>query len=89
MEDPVTAYRRQEQEKGFLAKMKYASGDFNRWTTRFEDQMETCETVGVPFSDEAKIHYFADNLKDTVYDLRRDHGELHELEYESPVPENL
>ena len=29
--------------------------------------METCETVGVALSDEAKIHYFADNLYDTIF----------------------
>ena len=64
----------------FLAKMKHVSGDFNRWITRFEDQMETCETVGVALSDEAKIHYFV---------LRGNQGDLHDLEHESPVPKNL
>ena len=47
--------------------MKNVSGDFNRWITRFEDQVETCETVGVALSDEAKIHHFTDNLNDTIF----------------------
>ena len=67
MEDLVLVYQRQEQEKEFLAKMKHVSGDFNRWITRFQDQMETCKTVGVPLSDEAKIHYSADNLNATIF----------------------
>ena len=34
---------------------------------KFEDQVETCETVGVALSDEAKIHYFMNNLNDTIF----------------------
>ena len=59
-------YQRQEQEKEFLAKMKHVSGDFNRWITRFKDQMRTCETIGVTLSDEGKVHFFTDNLNDTI-----------------------
>ena len=42
--------------------MKPVSGDFNKWITRFEDQAETCATVGAVLTDEAKIHYFMTNL---------------------------
>ena len=40
-------FEMQEQEKGYHSKMKHISGDFNRWITRFEDQLEACETIGV------------------------------------------
>ena len=43
------------------------TGDFNRWITRFEDQMETCETIGVELSEEAKILYFMNNLNDSIF----------------------
>ena len=42
-DDRVLMFVKQEQEKEYLSKMKHISGDFNRWITRFEDQMETCE----------------------------------------------
>ena len=42
--DRVLLYEKQEQEKDYLSKMKHVSGDFNRWITRFEDQIETCES---------------------------------------------
>ena len=44
-DDLVLIYERQEKEKEYLSKMKHISGDFNRWITRFQDQIETCETV--------------------------------------------
>ena len=47
--------------------MKHVSGDFNRWITRFEDQIEACETVRVDLSEEARILYFMNNLNDTVF----------------------
>ena len=47
--------------------MKHVSGDFNRWITRFEDQIETCETIGVELSEGAKILYFMNNLKDSTF----------------------
>ena len=37
-----------------LGSLETATGDFNRWITRFEDQMETYETIGVELSEEAK-----------------------------------
>ena len=43
--DRVLLYEKQEQEKDYLSKMKHVSGDFNRRITRFEDQIETCETI--------------------------------------------
>ena len=38
-DDRVLMFEKQEQEKDYLSKMKHISGDFNRWITRFEDQM--------------------------------------------------
>ena len=84
VDDPVLVYERQEQEKEYLSKMKHVAGDFNRWITRFEDHVETCETVGVAMSDEAKIHYFMNNLNDTIFGI-----EFYELEHDIPVPEEL
>ena len=43
--DRVLLYEKQKQEKDYLSKMKHVSGDFNRRITRFEDQIETCETI--------------------------------------------
>ena len=80
------AYQRQEQEKEFLAKMKHVSGDFNRWITRFEDQMETCDTVGVPLSVVGRGEDPLFRGQFERYHLRRDQGELHELEHEAAVP---
>ena len=65
--DRVLMYEKQEQEKDYLSKMKHFTGDFNRWITRFEDQMETCETIGVDLSEEAKILYFMNNLNDSSF----------------------
>ena len=39
-------------------------GDFNLWITRFEDQMEFCETIGLELPEEAKVLYFMNNLND-------------------------
>ena len=60
-------YEKQEQEKEYLSKMKHTAGDFNRWITRSEDQMETCETIGVELSEEAKVLYFMNNLNDSIF----------------------
>ena len=65
--DRVLMYEKQEQEKEYISKMKHTAGDFNRWITRFEDQIETCETIGVELSDDAKILYFTNNLNDTIF----------------------
>ena len=54
-DDPVLIYERQEQEKEVLSKLKHTYGDFNKWITLFEDQITTCETVGVELSEEAKM----------------------------------
>ena len=43
--DRVLLYEKQKQEKDYLSKMKHVPGDFNRRITRFEDQIETCETI--------------------------------------------
>ena len=43
------------------------SGDFNRWITRFEDQVKVCETIGVVLTEEAKVFYFMNNLNDTIF----------------------
>ena len=47
--------------------MKNVSGYFNRWITRFEDQIETCETIGIELFEEAKILYFMNNLNDSIF----------------------
>ena len=47
--------------------MKHITGDFNRWITRSENQMETCETIGVDLLEEAKILYFMNNLNDSIF----------------------
>ena len=47
--------------------MEHVSGDFNRWITRVEDQIETCETVGVDLSEEARILYFMNHLNDPIF----------------------
>ena len=65
--DRVLMYEKQEQEKDYFSKLKHITGDFNRWITRFEDQMETCETIGVELSEEAKILYFMNNLNDSIF----------------------
>ena len=66
-DDRVLMFEKQEQEKEYLSKMKHVSGDFNRWITRFEDQVETCETIGVELSEEAKMFYFMNNLNDSIF----------------------
>ena len=50
-----------------MKKIKNTAGDFNRWITKFEDQIETCETIGVDLLEEAKILYFMNNLNDTIF----------------------
>ena len=55
-------FEKQEQEKEYLSKMKHISG-----ITRFEDQVETCETIGVELSEEAKMFYFMNNLNDSIF----------------------
>ncbi len=66
-EDRILLLEKQDQEKDYLSKMKHISGDFNRWITRFDDQIETCETIGVELTEEAKILYFMNNLNDSIF----------------------
>ena len=47
--------------------MKHVSGDFNRWITKFKDQVETCETIGLELDEDAKIFHFMNNLNDTIF----------------------
>ena len=39
----------------------------NRCITRFEDQVEVCETIGLEISEEAKIYHFMNNLNDLIF----------------------
>ena len=76
-DDRVLMFEKQEQEKEYLSKMKHISGDFYRWITRFEDQVETCETIGVELSEEAKMFYFMNNLNDTIFgDVKSNYMDL-------------
>ena len=76
-EDRVLMFEKQEQEKDYLAKLKHVSGDFNRWITKFEDQIETCETIGVDLSEEAKMFYFMSNLNDSIFgDVKANYMDL-------------
>ena len=76
-DDRVLMFEKQEQEKEYLSKMKHVSGDFNRWITRFEDQVETCETIGVELSEEAKMFYFMINLNDSIFgDVKSNYMDL-------------
>ena len=66
-EDGILMYELRELERDTLIKMKHSAGDFNRWTTRFEDQIVKCETVGLEFTEEAKIYHFMSNLNDLIF----------------------
>ena len=66
-DDPVLIYERQEQEKEVLSRHKHVYRDFDKWITLFEDQITTCETVGVELSEEAKILYFMSILNDSIF----------------------
>ena len=58
---------RKEMEIEYLSKMKHVSGDFNRWITKFEDQVETCETIGLELDEDAKLFHFMNSLNDTIF----------------------
>ena len=66
-EDLVLRFEKRKQEEDYLSKLKHVSGDFNRWITRFEDQVKVCETIGVVLTEEAKIFYFMNNLNDSIF----------------------
>ena len=66
-DDPVLIYERQEQEKEVLSRHKHLYRDLDKWLTLFEDQITTCETVGVELSEEAKILYFMSILNDSIF----------------------
>ena len=66
-EDSILMYELRELERDTLVKMKHSAGDFHRWITRFEDQLEKCETVGLEFTEEAKIYHFMNNLNDLIF----------------------
>ncbi len=66
-DDGVLMFQRRDTEREYLAKMKHVSGDFNRWITKFEDQVETCETIGLELDEDAKIFYFMNNLNDEIF----------------------
>ena len=53
-EDLVLRFEKRKLEEDYLSKLKHVSGDFNRWITRFEDQIKICETIGVVVMEEAK-----------------------------------
>ena len=73
-DDPVLIYERQEQEKEVLSKLKHTYGDFNKWITLFEDQITTCETVGVQ-SPCTEVHIIGLDLsEDAVVEI------AHEIE---------
>ena len=46
-DDLVLRFENRKKEEEYLSKLKHVSGDFNRWITRFEDQVKVCETIGV------------------------------------------
>ena len=54
-------------EKLQLSKMKHESGDFNRWITKFNNQITACETIGVELTEEAQILYLIMNLNDAIF----------------------
>ena len=58
-------YERHEQEKEYLTKMKYVSGDLNIWITRF-DHEETCLTVGVDIGRGEDSHFMS-NPSDIIF----------------------
>ena len=66
-EDLVLRFEKRKQEEDYLSKLKHVSGDFNRWITRFEDQVKVCETIGVVLTEEAKIFYFMNNPNDSIF----------------------
>ena len=66
-DDLVLRFEKRKQEEDYLSKLKHVSGDFNRWITRFEDQVKVCETIGVVLTEEAKVFYFMNNLNDTIF----------------------
>ena len=43
-EDLVLHFEWRKQEEDYLSKLEHVSGDFNRWITRFEDQVKVYET---------------------------------------------
>ena len=76
-DDPVLINERQVLEKETLSRLKRTHGDFNKWITLFEDQIFTCETVGVELSEDAKVLYFMNNLNDTIFgDIKTDYMNL-------------
>ena len=60
-------FEKRKQEEDYLSKLEHVSGDFNRWITRFEDQVKVCETIGVVLTEEAKMFYFMNNLNDSIF----------------------
>ena len=66
-DDLVLRFEKRKQEEDYLSKLKHVSGDLNRWITRFEDQVMTCENIGVILTEEAKVFYFMNNLNDTIF----------------------
>ena len=66
-DDLVLRFEKRKQEEDYLSKLKHVSGDFNRWITRFEDQVKVCETIGVVLTEETKVFYFMNNLNDTIF----------------------
>ena len=60
-----------QEEEDYLS--KHVSGDFNRWITRFEDQVEVCKTIGLlVLTEEAKVFYFMNNLNDAIFGAVKD-----------------
>ena len=54
-DDPVLVYERQELEKETLSRLKHTHENFNKWITLLEDQITTCETVGVEYRRRPKF----------------------------------
>ena len=66
-DDLVLRFEKRKQEEDYLSKLKHTQGDFNRWITKFEDQVKVCENIGVVLTEEAKVFYFMNNLNDTIF----------------------
>ena len=86
-EDSILMYERREIEREQLAKLKHTAGDFNRWITRFEDQVEVCETIGLEISEEAKIYHFMNNLNDLTFKEAK--NDFMNQRTRSPFPDTL
>jgi len=66
--DEFEALHRRETERQILKDLVHRKGLYTQWLTRFEDQLETCEIVGIELSEYEKCTYSMGTVNPLIFE---------------------